>query len=115
MLDAKRLLSILTFYLGLAEIPGVARVDHKTKCVSLVAISLSHNCHLGTDPKENTTSERSPKKIPPHCCRYQETDLELTKKKMPPLQFNSIQFYCNFHRSKHIDIESVISIKYKYK
>jgi hypothetical protein len=29
---------------------------------------------LGTDPKENTTSERTPKKIPPHYCRYQETD-----------------------------------------
>jgi hypothetical protein len=30
-------------YLILAEIPGVARVDHRTKCVSLVAISLSQN------------------------------------------------------------------------
>jgi hypothetical protein len=30
-------------YLGLAEMPGVARVDHRTKCVSLVAISLSQN------------------------------------------------------------------------
>jgi hypothetical protein len=45
---------------------------------------------LGMDPKENTTSERTPKKIPPHCCHYQETDcyqetdLELTKKKTPP-------------------------------
>jgi hypothetical protein len=27
----------------LAEMPGVARVDHRTKCVSLVAISLSQN------------------------------------------------------------------------
>jgi hypothetical protein len=26
---------------------------------------------LGMDPKENTTSEQTPKKIPPHCCRDQ--------------------------------------------
>jgi hypothetical protein len=58
--------------------PGVARVDHRTKCVSLVAISLSQNFEtrkqarqqakkytLGTVPKENTTLERTPKKIPP--------------------------------------------------
>jgi hypothetical protein len=37
------------FYFSLAEMPGVARVDHRTKCVSLVAISVSqnfetHNC-----------------------------------------------------------------------
>jgi hypothetical protein len=38
---------------------------------------------LGTLTKLNTTSERTPKKIPPHCFRYQETDLELTKKKTP--------------------------------
>jgi hypothetical protein len=30
-------------YCLLAEMPGVARVDHRTKCVSLVAISLSQN------------------------------------------------------------------------
>jgi hypothetical protein len=30
-------------YSILAEIPGVARVDHRTKCVSLVAISLIQN------------------------------------------------------------------------
>jgi hypothetical protein len=29
------------FISSLAEIPGVARVDHRTKCVSMVAISLS--------------------------------------------------------------------------
>jgi hypothetical protein len=33
----------LLFYYKLAEMPGVARVDHRTKCVSLVAISLSQN------------------------------------------------------------------------
>jgi hypothetical protein len=31
------------FYYLLAEMPGVARVDHRAKCVSLVAISLSQN------------------------------------------------------------------------
>jgi hypothetical protein len=31
------------FYLVLAEMPSVAQVDHRTKCVSLVAISLSQN------------------------------------------------------------------------
>jgi hypothetical protein len=36
------LASVLTYY-GLAEMPDVARVDHRTKCVSLVAISLSQN------------------------------------------------------------------------
>jgi hypothetical protein len=41
---------VLNFIINkLAEMPGVARVDHRTKCVSLVAISLSqtfetHNC-----------------------------------------------------------------------
>jgi hypothetical protein len=30
------------FYSQLAETPGVARVDHRTKCVSFVALSLSH-------------------------------------------------------------------------
>jgi hypothetical protein len=54
--------------------PGVARVDHRTKCVSLVAISLSQNFETADFPlfvttpeatKENTTSERTPKKIPP--------------------------------------------------
>jgi hypothetical protein len=32
----------IKLYGVLAEIPGVARVDHRTKCVSMVAISLSH-------------------------------------------------------------------------
>jgi hypothetical protein len=32
----------LLVYNKLAEISGVARVDHRTKCVSMVAISLSH-------------------------------------------------------------------------
>jgi hypothetical protein len=32
-----------SFYLRLAEMPGIARVDHRTKCISLVAISLSQN------------------------------------------------------------------------
>jgi hypothetical protein len=54
------------------------------------------------DPKENTTSERTPKKIPPHCCyqetdRYQETDLELTKNKTPPLHSNSPPSPSNTH------------------
>jgi hypothetical protein len=31
---------LLKYYV-LAEMPGVARVDHRTKCVSLVAISLT--------------------------------------------------------------------------
>jgi hypothetical protein len=31
-----------SFIVSLAEIPGVGRVDHRTKCVSMVAISLSH-------------------------------------------------------------------------
>jgi hypothetical protein len=105
--------------------PGVARVDHRTKCVSMVAISLSQNFEtrncwaglkfhpplihaptalppvligytLGTDPKENTTSERTPKKMPPRngpqrkyhpivVVTNKQTDLELTKKKTPPL------------------------------
>jgi hypothetical protein len=85
--------------------PGIARVDHRTKCVSLVAISLSQNfetCNwpvcsgilnvslsvfkytLGTDPKENTTSERTPKKIPPHCCRYQENRPRTDQKENAP-------------------------------
>jgi hypothetical protein len=34
---------IILKYLSLAEMPGVAQVDHRTKCVSLVAISLSQN------------------------------------------------------------------------
>jgi hypothetical protein len=34
---------IVIFIIKLAEMPGVARVDHRTKCVSLVAISLSQN------------------------------------------------------------------------
>jgi hypothetical protein len=32
-----------SLYKRIAEMPGVARVDHRTKCVSLVAISLSQN------------------------------------------------------------------------
>jgi hypothetical protein len=34
---------VFNYYRELAEIPGVARVGHRTKCVSLVAISLSQN------------------------------------------------------------------------
>jgi hypothetical protein len=33
---------LILFYYILAEIPGVARVDHRTKCIFMVAISLSH-------------------------------------------------------------------------
>jgi hypothetical protein len=36
---------------------------------------------LGTDPKENTTSERTPKKIPPHCCREQKENAPAANKK----------------------------------
>jgi hypothetical protein len=132
--------------------PGVARVDHRTKCVSLVAITLSQNFEtrnwpvcsgilnvslsvsphtpqytrttirapshilfkytLGTDPKENTTSERTPKKIPAHCCRYQETDryeetdLELIKKKTPPLHSNSPSSPSNTHTKVQRKVES---------
>jgi hypothetical protein len=57
----------LHLYERLAEMPGVARVDHRTKCVSLVAISLSQNFETRncwsalpsnsprTDPNENAT------------------------------------------------------------
>jgi hypothetical protein len=88
--------------------PGVARVDHRTKCVFLVAISLSQNFESSNNPRSkqrNIPSERTPKKIPPRNgpqrkCRYQETDLELTKKKTPPLHSNSPPSPRNTHTNK---------------
>jgi hypothetical protein len=52
---------------------------------------------IDSRPDRITPSERTPKKIPPHCCRYQETDLELTKKKTPPLHSNSPPSRSNTH------------------
>jgi hypothetical protein len=40
---AQRNIIFAYYIILLAEMPGVARVDHRTKCVSLVAISLSPN------------------------------------------------------------------------
>jgi hypothetical protein len=42
--------NVMDKYIRLAEMPGVARVDHRTKCVSLVAISQNfetRNCWAG--------------------------------------------------------------------
>jgi hypothetical protein len=55
---------VLSYYVYsvLAEMPGVARVDHRTKCVSLEASKEIYprngpqrKYQLGKDPKENTT------------------------------------------------------------
>jgi hypothetical protein len=49
---------MLTFYNILAEMPGVARVDHRTKCVSLVAISLSQNFE-SSNPRSKREADHS--------------------------------------------------------
>jgi hypothetical protein len=77
--------------------PGVARVDHRTKCVSLVTISLSQNFESSNNPRSkqrNIPSERTTKKIPPRNGpqrKYhlgtdpkENTTSERTPKKIPP-------------------------------
>jgi hypothetical protein len=69
---------------------GTTEVSRGTTETKLL-YTTSKKYTLGTDPKENTTSERTPKKI---------TDLELTKNKTPPLHSNNPPSPSNTHTKK---------------
>jgi hypothetical protein len=87
------------------RVRGVFLKAHNSRLPSLPVTTpeASKKYNLGTDLKENTTSERTPKKI---------TDLELTKKKTPPLHSNSPPSPSNTHTNKVSPFRFYIYIDY---